>query len=123
MSNFRAAGDILTCSSDSKFNKHGLDYVGVSFLKFDPEKRRVYAVPLTQLARHLADNIRYVTDIEYFRETEVRNDPLAAKQSAAHWVSVVMDALRAGVEEIRGLSPMDQYIDLEDLRRFGSDSD
>jgi hypothetical protein len=101
MSNFRAAGDILTCSSDSKFNKHGLDYV----------------------ARHLADNVRYVTDIEYFRETEVLNDPLAAKQSAAHWVSVVMDALRAGVEEIRGLSPMDQYIDLEDLRRFGGDSD
>ncbi|GFF33485.1 hypothetical protein IFM58399_03557 [Aspergillus lentulus] len=88
------------------FNKHGLDYVGVSFLKFDPEKRRVY-----------------VTDIEYFRETEVRNDPVAAKNSARHWISVVMGALRAGVEEIRGLSPMDEYIDLEDLGHFGSDSD
>ncbi|GFF86408.1 hypothetical protein IFM53868_04799 [Aspergillus udagawae] len=86
-----------------KFNKHGLDYVGVSFLKFDPESRRVYA-----------------TDFEYFSETEVRDDPLAAKNSAARWVSVVMDALRAGVQEIRGLSPMDVYIGFGD---YGSDSD
>ncbi|GFF31616.1 hypothetical protein IFM46972_03278 [Aspergillus udagawae] len=86
-----------------KFNKNGLDYVGVSFLKFDPESRRVYA-----------------TDFEYFSETEVRDDPLAAKNSAARWVSVVMDALRAGVEEIRGLSPMDVYIGFGD---YGSDSD
>ncbi|KAF4276261.1 hypothetical protein CNMCM8812_004044 [Aspergillus fumigatus] len=89
-----------------KFNKHGLDYVGVSFLKFDPEKRRVY-----------------VTDIEYFKETEVRNDPVAAKNNAAHWVIVVMDALTAGVEDIRGLSPKDEYINLEDFEHFMSDSD
>jgi hypothetical protein len=75
---------------------------------------------LTRLARHIADNASYATDIEYFRETEVRDDPLAAKNSAARWVSVVMDALRAGVEEIRGLSPMDVYIGFGDL---GSDSD
>lgn len=62
-------------------------------------------------------------DIEYFRETDVRNDPVAAKNSARHWISVVMGALRAGVEEIRGLSPMDEYIDLEVLGHFGSDSD
>ncbi|RHZ46966.1 hypothetical protein CDV55_100533 [Aspergillus turcosus] len=86
-----------------EFNKHGLDYVGISVLKWDPEARRVYA-----------------TDIEYFKESEVRDDPLAAKDSAAHWISVVMDALRAGVEDIRGLSPMFEYVDGGD---FGSDSD
>jgi hypothetical protein len=48
---------------------------------------------LTRLARHIADNASYATDIEYFRETEVRDGPLAAKNSAARWVSVVMEAL------------------------------
>ncbi|GIJ87392.1 hypothetical protein Asppvi_006298 [Aspergillus pseudoviridinutans] len=75
---------------------------------------------LPRVEKQMLDMAVYATDIEYFSETEVRDDPLAAKNSAAHWVSVVMDALRAGVEEIRGLSPMDLHIDFGD---FGSDSD
>jgi hypothetical protein len=34
-----------------------------------------------------------------------------------------MDALTAGVEDIRGLSPKDEYINLEDFEHFMSDSD
>lgn len=84
----------------------------------------MYAFLLTRSAPGIANNIRYATDIESFRETEVADDPLAAKNSAAHlaahWIGVVMDALRAGVEDIRGLSPMYEYVDCGD---FGSDSD
>ncbi|EAW21789.1 uncharacterized protein NFIA_069600 [Aspergillus fischeri NRRL 181] len=81
------------------------------------------AAELPRIEKQLLDMAVYITDIEYFKETEVRDDPVAAKSNAAHWVSVVMGALRAGVEEIRGLSPMDEYIDLEDFGHFGSDSE
>ncbi|RHZ43743.1 uncharacterized protein CDV56_101310 [Aspergillus thermomutatus] len=67
-----------------KFNKHGLDYFGLSsFFKYDPRARRVYA-----------------TDVECFDETEVYDDPLAEEHPAAYWISVVMKDLRAAVKEI-----------------------